>query len=218
MRDLSFSHVEAVEALVGQIDEFRQAVSTWDDLALLGPSRCHGWSVLDLVTHVRLGIEELAIASTSRTDLPADHDAASYWRSHPDDRDVDPVTHILWLRRVASAHRRPSAAVAHLESASTHATAAVRAMPEGVVPFQGQRLRSGDLLATWVVELAVHQLDLGSDAEAPSGLGWTRATLEALADADLPAGLDDRSAVLVGLGRIPAPSSLALADSFPVSL
>ena len=77
---------------------------------------------------------------------------------------------------------------------------------------------SGDFVATWVIELAVHQLDLGADAAAPCGLAWTRLTLEAMADADLPTGLDDRSAVLIGLGRIPRPTSVRLPASFPVSL
>ena len=91
-------------------------------------------------------------------------------------------------------------------------------MSEGPVEFQGKRMRSGDFLATWVVELAVHQLDLGIEQDEPSGLGWTRKTLEAIADADLPPGLDDRSAVLAGLGRIPPPSGSRLAPPYPVSL
>jgi hypothetical protein len=78
-------------------------------------------------------------------------------------------------------------------------------------------LLSGDFLATWVVELAVHQLDLGLD-DAPSGLGWTRMTLEAVADADLPADLDDRSATLVALGRVSSPDSVRLPPAFPIAL
>ena len=79
-------------------------------------------------------------------------------------------------------------------------------------------MHSGDFMASWVVELAVHQLDLGDDASGPGGLAWTRLTLEAIADADLPTGLDDRSAVLIGLGRVQCPPSVRLAPSFPVSL
>jgi hypothetical protein len=165
-------------------------------------------------------LQELAIGTTSRTDETTDHDAASYWGTDPDGRDDDPVPHILWLRRVASAYQRPAGAVVHLKDAAASAVRAVRPMPEGVVEFQGKRMHSGDFVATRVVELAVHQLDLdlGPDAVAPSGLAWTRMTLEAIADADLPAGLDDRSAVLIGLGRIPCPPSVRLAASFPVSL
>lgn len=218
MRDLSFPHVEAVECLGQQVAAFVAAADSLDDMQLLAPSLCHGWSALDLVVHVRMGLQEMAIGTATVTEDWPDHDAASYWASHPDSRDDDPVPHILWLRRVASAYGRPSTAVGHLKDVATTATAALRSMPERQVEFQGKRMRSGDFLATWVVELAVHQLDLGIDGHEPCGLGWTRRTLEAIAEADLPSGLDDRSAVLVGLGRVPAPTGTRLAHPYPVSL
>lgn len=217
MRGLSFPHAEAAERLAQQMAEVVTAASPLTDMQLLAPSLCHGWSRLDLVVHVRLGLEEMAIGAACAADEPS-HDAASYWVDHPEDRDVDPVPHILWLRRVASAHGRPSAAVGHLEDVARSATAVVRSMPEGTVEFQGKRMASGDFLATWVVELAVHQLDLGIDGAVPSGLAWTRRTLEAIAGADLPPGLDDRSAVLAGLGRVQASPRVRLPRPYPVSL
>jgi Mycothiol maleylpyruvate isomerase N-terminal domain len=136
MRELSFPHLEAVDVLRDQVGEFEAAVSTLDEMQLLAPSLCHGWSVLDLVVHVRMGLQELAIGTTSRTEEATDHDAASYWGTHPDGRDDDPVPHILWLRRVASAYRRPSGAVAHLKDGAASAMTAVQSMPEGVVEFK----------------------------------------------------------------------------------
>lgn len=106
----------------------------------------------------------------------------------------------------------------HLKDVATGAGSAVRSLQEGQVEFQGKRMRSGDFLAIWVVELAVHQLDLDIDGDEPVGLDWTRRTLEAIADADLPPGLDDRSAVLAGLGRVPPPAGTRLPDPYPVSL
>lgn len=217
MRDLSFAHAPAVERLDQQIRQIVAAADSLDDLRLLAPSRCHGWSALDVVVHVRMGLEEMVVGLVATDDAP-DHDAASYWASHPDDRDDDPVPHILWLRRVASAYSRPSAAVTHLKVVAEGAGIAVRSMPEGWVEFQGKRMRSGDFLATWVVELAVHQLDLDIDGDEPVGLDWTRRTVEAVADVDLPPGLDDRSAVLVGLGRVRPPDGVRLPDPYPVSL
>lgn len=220
MRPLSFAHDEAVDGLRQQVDEFANAASTLDDLGLLGASRCHGWSRLEVVTHVRMGLQEMALGISAATEDGADHDAAAYWAAHPDDRDDDPVAHILWLRRVAGAYRRPASALAHLQDVANGVVRAVKAMPERTVAFQGKRLRSGDLLGTWVVELAVHQLDLHLDLAPgrPSGLGWTRLTLEAIADAVLPADLDDRTAVLAGLGREPCPPPFELPRPFPVSL
>jgi len=214
MRSLSYSHADAAPAFERQVDAFVGAASALDDLALLGSSRCYGWSVLDLVVHVRLGLQEMAVGTSVRADGAPDHDAASYWSTRPDDRDDDPVPHILWLRRTASAYARPTSAVTHLRDVAAAALTAVRAMPEGVVGFQGQRMTSGDFLATWVVELVVHQLDLGGDHEVP-GAGWARSTIEAVADADLPVDLDDRSAVLAGLGRT---DTRRLAPPFPMSL
>lgn len=217
MRNLSFPHVEAVELLARQTADFQTAAASLTDMELLAASRCHGWSALDVVVHVRMGLEEMAIGAARVDDEPS-HDAASYWVDHPDDRGDDPVSHILWLRRVASSYGRPSAAVRHLEDVARSAKAVVRSMSEGAVEFQGKRMLSGDFLATWVVELAVHQLDLGIEQDAPCGIEWARRTLEAIAEADLPAGLDDRSAVLVSLGRVPASSPLRLPAPYPVSL
>ena len=217
VRRLSFSHEAAVSCLADQIGEFVAAADSLDDMQLLGPSLCHGWTALDVVVHVQMGLQEMAVGTTSRTSEAPNRDAASYWRDHPDDRDEDPVPHILWLRRVASAYGRPAHAVRHLKDVAATAIRAVRAMPTGSVEFQGRRLLSGDFLATWVVELAVHQVDLGLD-DTPVGLGWTRMTLEAVADADLPAQLDDRSATLVGLGRVPCPPSTRLESPLPISL
>ncbi|MBD8060024.1 maleylpyruvate isomerase N-terminal domain-containing protein [Cellulomonas sp. JH27-2] len=214
MRALHFPHADAAVTFARQTEAFVGAAAALDELALLGPSRCYGWSVLDLVVHVRLGLQEMVVGTITSGDGPADHDAASYWTTRPDDRDVDAVPHILWLRRTASAYGRPSAALTHLRDAAAGAVAAVRAMSDGVVGFQGQRMRSGDFVATWVVELAVHQLDLGGDTDVP-GAAWARATIEALADADLPTDLDDRSAVLAGLGRS---DTQRLAAPFPISL
>jgi hypothetical protein len=227
---LGFPHDVAVERLCRQIDEFLTEATAMTDLELLAPARCLGWSRLEVVVHVRMGLEELAITTTKRMAADADHDAASYWRTHSDDRDEDPVPHILWLRRVASAHSRPSGAIPHLRVVADAAKSAVKAMAPGVVDFQGKRMRSGDFLATWVVELAVHQLDLDRGSEGtdsgrgPSGLDWARQTLEALAEKPLPAALDDRSAVLLGLGRIASDAygdgdgSIALPSPYPISL
>ncbi|GAA2022962.1 hypothetical protein GCM10009740_10120 [Terrabacter terrae] len=218
MRQLSFAHEQAVERLSRQVGELVAAAGSMSDLELLGSSLCHGWSRLDVVVHVRMGLQEMALGTIAASGEEPDHDAASYWAAHPDDRDDDPVLHILWLRRTAAAYSRPRAAVTHLREAADAAVRAAQTMPEGTVAFQGKHLRSGDFLATWVVELAVHQLDLGVTDDGSSGLAWTRATLEAIAEAELPAALEDRTAVLVGLGRQQPPPSAQPGPAFPVSL
>src|SRR4051794_41854447 len=111
---LSVPHEDSVTLLGEQAAAFLTAASSLTELELLDPARCRAWSRLDTVVHVRAGLEELMSAWTVRTADPPTHDAASYWESHPDDRDDDPVPHVLWLRRTASAYQRPSGAIRHL--------------------------------------------------------------------------------------------------------
>jgi hypothetical protein len=65
-------------------------------------------------------------------------------------------------------------------------------------------MRTGDFLATWALELAVHHLDLGAEltlaAPAPAALTLARASVEELAGGPLP--WDDETAVLIGTGRV----------------
>lgn len=91
-----------------QATGFLEAAQALDDTELLDPSRCRGWSRLDLIVHVRMGLDGMASTTAATTQQPADHDAVSYWTSDPDVRDDDPVPHIMWLRRTASAYSRPS--------------------------------------------------------------------------------------------------------------
>jgi hypothetical protein len=216
MPSLSFAHDEAASALVSQIESFVAAAESFDDLELLDPALCRGWSRVDVVVHVRAGLEEMARGTSAATSSTADTDAASYWRSYPGANDNDSVDSILWLRRVASAYTRPGRAITHLKDVARGTIRAIRAMPPCVVEFQHRVMTSGDFLGTWVVEVAVHQLDLNAAHPWPPGLGWTRQTIEALAGARIPADLDDLDGVLAGLGRHGAERSLGA--PFPVSL
>jgi hypothetical protein len=218
MRLLSVSHHEALGLLQEQLRDFTTVVGALSDLELLEASLCHGWSRVDLLVHVRMGLEEVLGGCVAQTDQPPDHDAASYWSCHPDDRDADPVPHILWLRRTAAAYARPAAAVRHLEDVASRLTPALQRMPDQPVRFQGKVMASGDFLGTWVVELAVHQLDLNvaTSHAPPPGLRLARRTIEAIAEHDLARELDDQTVVLAGLGRIPPPAQVA--DGYPISL
>jgi hypothetical protein len=204
--------------LTQQVTDFVEAAESMTDLGLLAPARCTGWSRLDVVVHVRMGLQEMVTGVEEDVDGCPDHDAASYWRSHPDDRDDDPAPHILWLRRTAVAYSRPSAAVRHLRAVAQAVPAGLGRISTRTVAFQGKTMTTGDFVATWVAELAVHELDLDLGPRRNCGLPWARRTLEALAEADLPADLDDATAVLVGLGRVPAPDGTSLDHRFPVSL
>jgi hypothetical protein len=76
----------------------------------------------------------------------------------------------------------------------------VERLDDGVLAFQGGVLTTGDFLATWAVELAVHQLDLAREVDVapptPGALRLARRTVEALTEAGL--------GVPAFAGRLPA--------------
>lgn len=218
----------AAPAFLKALSAFVDSAAALEERDLLDPARCRGWSRLDAVVHVRMGVEEMLLGAVE-VDAAADHDAISYWRGFAADQGDthDDVDRLLYLRRTAAAYRRPAAAVAHLAAVADrapHVLAALR--PESVVAFQGQRLRVGDFLATWAVEVACHHLDLalpdGHPAPPDAALRLTVETLEALAGQPLPSALSDFSpldaVVLTALGRTPWPARLDRPEGYPVSL
>jgi hypothetical protein len=220
MRPLSYDHATAVGLLLAQVNAFAGAAESFSEYDLLGASRVHGWSRLDVVVHVRAGLEEMVGVCAAQVDDEPDHDAASYWASFAADDDDDRVPHILWMRRTAAAYNRPEGALRHLADVATTARIALRRMPDHQVLFQGKTMTSGDFLATWVVELAVHQLDLGEEAghPTPGSLHAVRRTVEAVADVDLPQAWGDEDAALIALGRVPMPDDAeGLDGALPVS-
>jgi hypothetical protein len=106
--------------------------------------------------------------------------------------------------------------VRHLADASLRACAVIGHAVDRTVLFQDKAMTMGDFLITWVVELAVHQLDL-DPGSAPVGAALARRTVEAVADTDLPSELSDVEAVLAGLGRSPWPADVPRSAVFPVS-
>lgn len=203
MGSLHVDHRRAQATLLGAIEQFVGTVEALSDYDMLAASRCYGWAVLDVVTHVRVGLQEMLGAFTAVTPDPADQDAASYWGEFAGDS--DPVDPILWTRRTSSAYRRPRGAVQHLQMAADAVGGAAEQMQEGRVKFQGHTLTTGDFLATWAVELAVHQLDLGHTldvvAPTPDSVNMARNTIEALLDTPLPTDWSDITCTLLGTGR-----------------
>jgi hypothetical protein len=220
VRALSYDHATAVELLRGQLDAFVAGAESFSEYDLLGASRVHGWSRLEAVVHVRAGLEEMVGVCAAQVDDVPDHDAAAYWATFAE-ADDDPVPHILWMRRTSTAYNRPEGALHHLRDVAATARIALARMPDHPVLFQGKTMTSGDFLVTWVVELAVHQLDLGVGAghPTPPSLQVVRRTVEAIADVDLPEAWSDEDAALIALGRVPMPENAgALASLLPLSI
>lgn len=199
-------HQPAAGACAAAVRALLAATDGLDDRGLLVPSRCPGWSRLDTLVHVHLGLQEMLLGVVSSTEAEPDVDAASYWQTEPpgNDDSTDAVDQIGYLHRLSSAYRRPSGAVRHLRVTAMTLAEALERMPEGRVRFQGHVLGTGDFLATWATEVAVHHLDLDLDADAPrpdpEALRLARQTAEALAGDSIDAA-DDIEAVLRGWQR-----------------
>lgn len=206
-------------ACAGSVRTFVQAVDAFDEHALLGASRCHGWTRLDVVVHVLEGWQEMLGGFVSPVDGPPTVDAASYWPAFAQEAGGDdPVPALMAQRRRTAAYGRPALAVDRLRDVAAALLRGVDALAEGHHLWQGHVFTAGDFLAIWAVEHVVHQLDLLSDVPVPpDALALTRATVEALAGSPLPSAWTDEVAALAGTGRVPVPDGAgALASRLPV--
>lgn len=203
---MRITHADGAATFVDQLRTFVAAASALDDDQLGAPSRCRGWLVGDVLVHVHLGLQEMLLGLLDPTDDDPDRDAATYWTAPPPR--TDPATDALggarFVRLLSAAYSRPTTAVAHLRPTADGLVRAVRAAAPGAVRFQGHVLGTGDFLATWAVELAVHHLDLARELDLPDpdpgALRMARQTVEAQVG-ELPPAWPDELVVLIGTGR-----------------
>ncbi|MBA2952839.1 hypothetical protein GON03_22705 [Nocardioides sp. MAH-18] len=199
------------------VEAFLRAVDGFDEHALLGASRCHGWTRLDVVVHTISGWHEMLGGMVSVVDDEPTVDAASYWTSFAEEyAGADPVDVLMVQRRRTAAYRRPALACEELRDVAGMVLRGAAGMTEVHHFWQQQVFTAGDYLAVWAVEDAVHHLDLLADEPVPAGaLDLTRATVEALAGA-FPEDWTAEDVALVGTGRRPAPEGLgATVDRLP---
>lgn len=165
----------------------------------------------DVLTHVHLGLQEMFLGLASPADGDPDVDTASYWRTQAVTRELgdNQFAHIRYVRALFSAIRRPTGVLDQWRATTSALARLVAVSPSRVLDFQHYRMRTGDFLATWSVELAVHHLDLRPDGSAlaspqvaSAALRLTRETIEALLEESLPTDWSDQRAVLIGTGRV----------------
>jgi hypothetical protein len=201
------------------VTAFVRAVDGFEEWALLGPSRCHGWTRLDVVSHVVAGWQEMLGGLVSVVDEEPTVDAASYWSAFAAQYGGgDPVVTLMTQRRRAAAYERPRSACERLHEVAEPMLRSAAGVADASYLWDGHVFAGGDYLTIWAVEDVIHQLDLDGPEPAPaSALGLARDTVEALAGEPFPAGWAAEETVLVGAGRRPAPASLGpLAARLPV--
>jgi hypothetical protein len=165
---------ESVEAFVRAVDGF----SEWD---LLGGSRCHGWTRLDVAVHVLSGWQEMLAGFVSPVAGPADVDAASYWPAFDEEYGDDPLGDLLAQRRRTTSYLWPESVREHLHDLAAAVLRGTAACAEGHYLWQGHVFTAGDFLTIWAVEDVIHHLDLLSAEPAPAtALDLARSTIAEL--------------------------------------
>ena len=213
---MQIDHVTGRDAFVEELALLLEIAGGLSERDLLAASRCRGWTVADVLTHVHLGLQEMLLGMVSPTESAPTVDAATYWSQAPasNDDDASDTDHVQYVRLVTSAYRRPSGGIRHLtETGSTVMRAATR-LPASDLDFQGHVISTGDFYATWAVELAVHHLDLGLELimEPPvtAAVDLAGQTVEELAGGPFPTDLARTDVILIGTGRLAAPPHAGL--------
>jgi Mycothiol maleylpyruvate isomerase N-terminal domain len=184
-----------------------EAVSGLGTADLMRPTRCAGWSVVDLLFHVLCDAQRALVTFASPADGPADVDYVTYWASFKPGGE-DSFRHAWWVRRSASAFTEPAGVVRlWTDTAPAAVRAAEAAHRDGFVRTQGHVLAVPDFIATLAVEAAVHYLDLVVDLpEAPppadEALELTASTLDGLLGAPRPQRWDLPAYILKATGRV----------------
>jgi hypothetical protein len=200
---------QALAALTVGYRQLTAVVQGRPDTDLIRPTRCTGWSVLDVLYHVLLDAQRALIALATPDDRVADTDYISYWRSFPASPRIGANEHARAVRIAASAFRPRTLVQLWQETAAAVVHAARAADADLRLRTQQHVLTLPDLLATLAVEACVHGLDMTlelTDAPAadPLPLALTRRTLDGLLGAGVRRpGWGDRDYVLKGTGRTP---------------
>lgn len=195
--------LDGLSALLDHLDDL-------GDGALHARSRCRGWVAADVLAHLHLGLAEMLAGFPARTDREPDTDLATYWTA-PAPGDEHPAwTDVRFARALAAAYARPTGQLPHVRTTTGGLRRLVSDLGRGYrLEFQGCVLDVSDFVATWVVEVVVHHLDMTVDLpDAPgppaSGLAVVRETVARLVDdpSELQ-GWDDVALALAATGREP---------------
>src|SRR4051794_19583712 len=173
--DLSVDAETGRRAFAESVTSFVRAVDGLDEWELLGASRCHGWTRLDVVTHVLAGWQEMLGGMVSPVRAEATVDAATYWPAFAEEfASEDEVAVLMSQRRRTAAYATPGSATAQLRDVAAALHRGVDSLADQCYLWQRQVFAPGDFLAIWAVEDVVHHLDLLSEVPAPAtGLALT---------------------------------------------
>jgi uncharacterized protein (TIGR03083 family) len=202
--------VDARDALSALADTYRavtSAVAELSDDDWARPSRCHGWTVRDVVFHLLLDPQRALVAFASPTAEEPTTDLIAYWRPYRPGTE-GAARHAEFVRRGAAAYARPALiADVWAETSEAALRAAASSPPAGRVETQHLVIAVPDFLATLTVEAALHHLDLTlqldhAPAAPPAALEIVRTTLDGLLGRAAPVAWDAETYALKGTGRM----------------
>ena len=214
------------ELLDGAYGGLERELAALDDADLLRPSRCAGWTVVDVTFHLLLDAQRALVAFATPADGEPDVDEVSYWEPfRPGSAGAD--EHGRFVRVSTAAHSRPRVVVNRWADAARAVRAAAATTPaDRVVPTQGHRLTAAAFLSTLVVEAVVHHLDLAVDLPTPVGpdagaVTHTAGILDRIAGAPVGRDVDAADYILRATGRVGLDDDWrhrlgAAADRFPL--
>jgi uncharacterized protein (TIGR03083 family) len=189
-----------------QLTALVSLVDTVTDAELVRPTGCEGWRVADLVVHLRFGAEGLLAGLATPAEEEPDRDFATYWTDFPPGRPVDfAAVRRTWAMTAAfGTGEELRSSFRYVATAASRA--AQTAPPQGRVAFQAHILEVGDFVATWLVELALHHLDLlvglpERPGPEPAALALVGETLDCLAGRPRPEPWNDLTYARKGTGR-----------------
>ncbi|MGW0839100.1 maleylpyruvate isomerase N-terminal domain-containing protein [Streptomyces sp. NPDC002787] len=184
----------------------RTAVADLADKDFERPSGCAGWLVRDLVCHLVIDAQDVLITLATPADTAPTVDATTYWQVTNEPPSGDDPLDALTVR-LAAAYEDPALLKFHLDDVGSAAgRAAQLADPTTRVSTQDQVLTVADYLTAYVLEWALHHLDLtahlpSASGPTPESLAHSRAALERIAGAAFPMSFTDEDALLIGTGR-----------------
>ena len=191
--------------LADELDRLRQIVAGVSDAEIVRATSCEGWSVADLLVHLRLDGEELLRGLTVPCDDPVDRDYVSYWKDWPASGQAT-FADVRWIWATAASYTTTDSLRGHVDEVMTAAAAVSRVAPGGRVRFQNHVLSIDDLLTMFSVEFAVHHLDLlvavpDRPGPEPGALELAVSTLDGLLGPRHPTSWDQLTYVRKATGR-----------------
>jgi mycothiol maleylpyruvate isomerase-like protein len=201
MTDLNATLSTAYRDVVAVLRDVEETVHGGEWL----PTGCAGWSVRDLLFHLRGDAQRALVALASPAPAGPDTDAVSYWSHWRPGTDAAQIN--LRMTRIGASVYSGLRPILDSYAETTEAVvyAATQADPDLPVRTQGHVLTVADLVRTLVVEAAVHHLDLVAalDRPLPSAgpLRLVREALDGLLGEPLPLPWDDVTYARAGTGR-----------------